>query len=145
MNTKKISAFDEMSAVRIAYQTPIAVALEEGKEPQEALPYTFEDALVFSNIGIFGALDGAGLVKKFKDAIELHKTTAALGGSMFDSLRTGKKAEFALDVLTLEDPASLVVPNYIAEGLDWLQSQLKKRQLEVIELAPAIDDAEPVA
>ena len=142
---KKISAFDEMSAVRIAYQTPIAVALEEGKEPQEALPYTFEDALVFSNIGIFGALDGTGLVKKFKDAIELHKTAAALGGSMFDSLRTGKKAEFALDVLTLEDPVSLVVPNYIAEGLDWLQSQLKKRQLDIVELPPAIDDAEPVA
>jgi predicted ATP-dependent endonuclease of OLD family len=140
---KKISAFDEMSAVRIAYQTPIKVQLEEGKEAQEALPYTFEDALVFSNIAIFGGLDGTGLVKKFQDAIKEHKTTAALGSSMFESLKTGKKAEFALDVLALEDPAAFVVPNYISEGLGWLQDQLKKRQLEVIELAPAVEP-EPV-
>ena len=141
---KKIRAFDEMSAVRVAYQTPIKVQLEGGKEPQEALPYTFEDALVFSNIPIFGGLDGTGLVKKFRDAIAEHKTTAALGNSMFESLKNGKKAEFALDVLALEDPAVLTVPNYISEGLDWLQEQLKKRQLEVIELAPA-EALEPVA
>ena len=36
-----------------------------------------------------------------------------------------KKAEFALDVLYFEAPEDLTVPNYIKEGLDWLEEVLK--------------------
>lgn len=62
--------------------------------------------------------------------------------SLFNSLKTGKKAEFALDVIALEDPAALTVPNYIAEGLAWLESQLRKRQMEVIEADPKAAELE---
>lgn len=132
---KRVLAFDDLSAVRVAYQLPVQVTVSDaaGAKAEEALPYTFEDALVFANLPVFKTLDGTGLVKKFRDGIAKSATAAELGASLFDSLRTGKKAEFALDVLALQDPAKFVVPNYIAEGLTWLETQLTKRQLEVIE------------
>lgn len=132
---RRVLAFDDLSAVRVAYQLPVQVTVSEaaGARAEDALPYTFEDALVFANLPVFRALDGTGLVKKFKDGIQKSATAAELGASLFESLKTGKKAEFALDVLALQDPAKFVVPNYIAEGLTWLETQLTKRQLEVIE------------
>lgn len=132
---KRLVAFDKLSAVRVAYQLPVMVKISDAQDAveEEALPYTFEDALVFANVSIFRNLDGTGLVRKFKDAIAANTTAADLGASLFNSLKTGKKAEFALDVIALEDPAALTVPNYIAEGLAWLESQLRKRQMEVIE------------
>jgi hypothetical protein len=51
---------------------------------------------------------------------------------MFEALRTGKKAEFALDVLGAETFENLTVPRYIAEGLIWLQERLKKKQSEIL-------------
>lgn len=132
---KRVLAFDDLSAVRVAYQLPVEVTVSDAAEakPEEALPYTFEDALVFANLPVFRTLDGTGLVKKFKDGIAKSATAAELGASLFESLKTGKKAEFALDILALEDPAKFTVPNYIAEGLSWLETQLTKRQLEVVE------------
>jgi hypothetical protein len=132
---QKIRAFDSHSAVRIAYQTPINIMLADIEE--EALPYTFEDALVFSNIDIFKAMVGTGLVKKFRDALNENTTVDDLAESLFKSLDTGKKAEFALDVLALEDPENFTVPSYIAEGLEWLQSQLQKRKLDIVQADPA--------
>ena len=137
---KKIVVYDPLFSVRVAYQCPVKVTLD-GKTNLEALSNTFEDALVFENITIFSKLDGPGLVKKFKDAIAAHKDPTTLGKSMFDSLKTGKKAEFALALLDLEDPSALAVPAYIHEGLDWLQEHMKKKQSEVL-LAP--DDVKPV-
>jgi len=51
---------------------------------------------------------------------------------MHRALKTGKKAEFALDVLEVDSFDKLVVPTYIAEGLEWLLTQLKKKQVEVL-------------
>lgn len=132
---QKIRAFDGHSAVRVAYQTPINITLVDTQE--EALPYTFEDALVFSNIDIFKAMEGTGLVKKFRDALNEKTTVDDLAESFFKSLDTGKKAEFALDILALEDPDKFTVPPYIAEGLGWLQAQLQKRKLDVVQADPA--------
>lgn len=132
---KRISKFDDLSAVRVAYQLPLTVTVSKkpGAKAEEAIPYTFEDALVFANLEVFRSLDGNGLVRKFKDAIAANDTAAELGASFFTSLKTGKKAEFALEVLALKDPADFTVPAYIDEGLSWLEEQLVKRQLEVIE------------
>lgn len=117
------------------YQLPLTVTVSKkpGAKAEEAIPYTFEDALVFANLEVFRSLDGNGLVRKFKDAIAANDTAAELGASFFTSLKTGKKAEFALEVLALKDPADFTVPAYIDEGLSWLEEQLVKRQLEVIE------------
>ena len=108
--------------------------------PETALPYTFEDAFALENIAFFAVLDGTGLVRKFREAIVAGGGASAVGGRMYQALRDGKKAEFALDVLEAEGFDDLDVPRYIAQGLEWLLAQLKKRQAEVL---PEIELVEP--
>lgn len=131
---------DPLFAVRVAYQIPVEVTPPGAASPDTALPYTFEDALAFENIKFFLAFDGTGLGRKFKSAIEAGGDAAEIGGRMYEKLKTGKKAEFALDVLEAEAFDELVVPGYIAEGLEWLIAQLKKKQAEVL---PEVELAEP--
>lgn len=123
---------DQLFAVRVAYQTPLLVTLPGTDSQEVALPYTFEDALVFENIAFFAALKGTGLVRKFSDAIEKGGGAAAIGEQMYLALKNGKKAEFALDVIEAEGFNDLVVPRYIAEGLEWLLLQLKKKRVEIL-------------
>lgn len=123
---------DQLFAVRVAYQTPLTVTLPGADAPEVALPYTFEDALVFENLAFFAALKGTGLVRKFSDAIEKGGGAAAIGEQMYLALKNGKKAEFALDVIEAEGFNDLVVPRYIAEGLEWLLLQLKKKRVEIL-------------
>jgi hypothetical protein len=40
--------------------------------------------------------------------------------------------EFALDVIEAEAFDDLTVPRYIAEGLEWLLAQLKKKRVEIL-------------
>ncbi|SMR76651.1 MULTISPECIES: AAA family ATPase [Stenotrophomonas] len=133
---------DLLFAVRVAYQMPVEVAPPGAADPDTAVPYTFEDALAFENIAFFAAFEGTGLVRKFREAIKAGGGAAAIGSRMYQALKDGKKAEFALDLL--EDPGfdGLVVPRYIAEGLEWLLAQLKKKQAEIL---PEIKLSEPNA
>lgn len=131
---------DPLFAVRAAYQLPVEVTLPGAAASETAYPYTFEDALAFENLAFFAALQGSGLVAKFRDAIAVGGGAAAVGAAMFEALKTGKKAEFALDVLDAETFETLTVPRYIAEGLTWLQERLKKKQIEIL---PTIEGAAP--
>jgi hypothetical protein len=119
-------------AVRVAYQTPLAVTAPGSAEPETAYPYTFEDALAFENLSLFSTLEGTGLVRKFRDAITAGGSVAAIGKDMYVALKNGKKAEFALEVLEIEKFDNIVVPSYIAEGLEWLLERLKKKQVEIL-------------
>ncbi len=123
---------DPLFAVRVAYQVPVVVTLPGATGPDTAFPYTFEDALAFENIAFFAALHGTGLVRKFRAAVDAGGDAAAIGSCMYQALKDGKKAEFALDVLEAEGFDNLVVPRYIAEGLEWLLTQLKKKQVEIL-------------
>jgi hypothetical protein len=123
---------DPLFAVRVAYQTPLAVTLPGATEQEMAYPYTFEDALVFQNLAFFSKLDGSGLVRKFREAIAAGGDATAIGRRMYEALRDGKKAEFALDVIEVENFNDIIVPRYIAEGLEWLLAQLKKKQVEIV-------------
>lgn len=132
----KILDKDPLFAVRAAYQIAVKARLPGKKERQEALPNTFEDALVLENLGLFSQLDGKGLVRKFRDAISNSPDIATLGARILEDLKAGSKAEFALDVLGLETFESLKVPSYIDEGLNWLENRLRKRKEDgVIEQA----------
>jgi len=131
-------AGDPLFAVRAAYQLPVEVTLPGAAASETAYPYTFEDALAFENLAFFAVLPGSGLVAKFRDAIAAGGSAATVGAAMFEALKTGKKAEFALDVLDAETFETLTVPCYIAEGLTWLQERLKKKQIEIL---PAIKGA----
>ncbi len=128
---QKVKTNDLLYSVRVAYQYPVKVNLEVESKAEEALSNTFEDSLVFENILMFKNLDGSGLIKKFSDAIKNAASLTELGQSMFIALKTGKKAEFALEMLDLHEPNQLNVPAYINEALLWLQEQLRIKQKEV--------------
>ncbi len=131
---KIVSDDGHLFAVRVAYQRPLTVVLENGgvEVEAEALPYTFEDALVFENRTFFSTMQGTGLVAKFRNAITEKKTVPELGKAFFDALRKGVKAEFALDVMACKDFDNIAVPTYIAEALEWLEARLKKKQTEIL-------------
>jgi hypothetical protein len=118
--------------VRVAYQMPIEVVWPEGTSAQTAIPYTFEDALAFTNMKFFSELEGIGLVAKFREAISGSANVGETGAKFFQALRKGAKAEFALNVLGAEGFEKLAVPSYIADGLAWLNGQLEKKQIEVL-------------
>ncbi len=115
---------DSVLPIKIAFQTPIIV--NSGKADITVNPYTFEDSLVMENRLIFQALtQGKGLLKKMISAA--NETDIEKSGQlMYDCItETGaKKAEFALELFYIEEPNKLKTPDYIKEGLDWLESKL---------------------
>ena len=122
-------SYDDSFSIRVAYQTSLKVNI--GGKPAVTYPATFEDSLVFENIDYFKTATGAGLVKKFREAIESNDDICKLQKGILKALSSGTKAEFALDMLFAEDPASVKVPAYIHDGLKWLEAQLLQRQQEV--------------
>lgn len=132
-----MDAGDTLFAVRAAYQTPVEVTMPGAAAKETAYPYTFEDALVFENVNFFAAFAGPGLNAKFRNAIATGGGATAVGASMYTALKDGKKAEFALEVLMADNFDDLKVPRYIAEGLEWLLEQMKKKQVEILTTAPA--------
>ncbi|WP_054893434.1 MULTISPECIES: AAA family ATPase [unclassified Pseudomonas] len=128
----KAQQIDDLFAIRIAYQTPIKIQLPSTENEAEALPNTFEDSLVLSNVQHFKQKKGQGLTKPFAAALRESKTADDLGRALFDALREGDKAKFALQVLGDPDFAKLTVPEYIREGLVWLEEKLKKKSKELL-------------
>ncbi|BBO87509.1 AAA family ATPase [Desulfosarcina ovata] len=122
-------SYDDFFSIRVAYQTPLKVKI--GGKNVDACPSTFEDALVFENIDHFRKATGGGLIKKFKKAIEDNDDIDSLQESLLAALSKGSKAQFALDMLFSQDPASINVPTYIHDGLKWIEERLLKRQQEV--------------
>ena len=99
--------------------------------------------MVFENIEHFKGATGDGLIKKFKQTIEGNDDIEKLQESLMKALSKGSKAEFALDILFSQDPASIKVPTYIHDGLKWMEEQLLKRQQEVA--LPKSEPAEKTA
>jgi len=112
--------------VRAAYQ--IDITLEYEGKNETVIPYTFEDALVLSNLELFKARTGdTGLIKKMVDGVN-EPTISAACQALFEALsKNSKKAEMALELLFTTEPNELTPPKYIADGLDWVQEQLKSK------------------
>ncbi|ONI65256.1 hypothetical protein ALI44B_00760 [Leifsonia sp. ALI-44-B] len=125
----KIKKGDGQYAVRFAYQTPVAVSL--GTKSEEALPSTFEDALAFENVAFFQGLTGAGLTKKFSDILATETNVKSAAEKLHAALKTGSKAELALDIMVSADFETMKPPHYIDEGLSWLEDRLKKQELNI--------------
>lgn len=122
--------------VRMAFQTPISVQWDkEKKEYAEICPYTFEDALIFTNLELFrqeglkkmGAITTiANLLKKNHGAVELQK-------SIFEKLDTKggfQKADFANSLLYKDDFSEIIAPFYIQEGLEWMKKCLDSNGID---------------
>ncbi|WP_036253652.1 ATP-dependent endonuclease [Methylobacter sp. BBA5.1] len=122
------SKVTEDGLIRVAYQYPIIVNYNEREPDTECIPYTFEDALALSNIDLLRGMPKAtGLLKKICNAL-LKDTSQGACKEMFEALSgSAKKAEMALDLLYLQEPDSIKPPRYIAEGLEWLQNNLREK------------------
>jgi len=113
---------------RIAFQTPIQLSFSDGSQ-HEFLPTTFEDALAYTNFTTFKTAKGNGLIKKFKNAFKTEDANK-IAEEVYNAVesKSAKKAEFALDMIYNKDPDKIIVPKYIAEGLNWLQGELSAKQ-----------------
>lgn len=128
----------EQFTLRVAYQCPVEVDFKGATA--EALAYTLEDAIVVANLDLFAGLAGTGLIAKFRTAIADSADFVALSAAMKDALKGGTKAEFALDLLEIENPSDLKPPKYIREGLLWLAEQLERKQTELGLVTLAVSD-----
>lgn len=127
---EKVKAYaEEHFSVRVAYQSPHQTTFKG--QTAEALTYTLEDAVVMANLDLFETLPGTGLIAKFRTAIANSADLNALSVALRSALEGGGKAEFALDLLDLEEPRNLQPPAYMKSGLFWLAEQLEKRQVEL--------------
>ncbi|RXU65609.1 ATP-dependent endonuclease [Pseudomonas protegens] len=131
-NEQKAVQIDDLFAIRVAYQTPITIRLPKTEVDVEALPNTFEDSLVLSNAKHFATKQGRGLTKAVSKALRESETADDLGQALFDALRHGDKAEFALQILGDPNFSKVAVPEYIREGLTWLETKLKKKSKELL-------------
>lgn len=133
---------DENFSLRVAYQSPIRATFKG--ETDEALSYTLEDAIVMANLDLFETLPGTGLIARFRNAIATSANLNTLSDALKKALKSGGKAEFALDLLEIEDPRSLMPPAYIKDGLLWLTGQLEQKQVELgLTQTAENDDAPP--
>lgn len=128
----KVLEGDLLYAVRVAYQHPLQVILDDKAGEVEVLANTFEDALLYQNIQLFRSMEGSGLVADFRNALNTHMSSSALAQELFDCLKTGDKAAFSLEVLLTQEPEDLTIPTYISDGLSWLQTQVKRRQEDIL-------------
>jgi predicted ATP-dependent endonuclease of OLD family len=130
LNTKHENKTAPDGKVRVAYPSIVLIEYIDNSL-EEAIPYTFEDALALSNLDLFKRLTGEkGLVKKIVEAVG-KPTLQDACQAMFDALGEGsKKAEMALDLLYTADPNDLCPPEYIAEGLEWLKCKLTGGSVE---------------
>jgi predicted ATP-dependent endonuclease of OLD family len=122
--------------VRVAYQQPAKVSFGSDTDA-EAIANTFEDALVYRNIDSFKTLEGAGLAKKFRDALGTAANLEELATKLHAALASGDKAELAMNLLESEDLKKLVLPDYIDAGLKWLIVQLERKEHDAAGKMPA--------
>ena len=65
------------------------------------------------------------LISKIRELLRENVPFRKIQKLIFEELRKSNvKAEFALDLIYSMNPADVVVPNYIDEGLSWLESCL---------------------
>lgn len=116
--------------VRIAFQTPIEVKWSDTEEEsKEICPYTFEDALVFTNLELFrqNGLSKKGAATTIANVLKRCISAEEFQNEIYDKLKNSygfSKADFAISLLYEECFSDLKAPAYIQEGLEWLKSYL---------------------
>lgn len=116
--------------VRMAFQIPIDVQWDkEKKEYTEICPYTFEDALIFTNLELFRkeGLKKMGAITTIANLLKKNCCAADLQKSIFDKLESKggfQKADFANSLLYKDDFSEITAPSYIQEGLEWMKKCL---------------------
>ena len=116
--------------VKIAFQTPISVKWDKNKDDlTEICPYTFEDALIFTNLELFRkeGLKKMGAITTIANLLRNSHSADELQEKVFKKLESKsgfKKADFAISLLYKDDFMNLEAPMYIHEGLEWMKLYL---------------------
>ena len=116
--------------VRIAFQTPVNVKWDKNKDDlTEVCPYTFEDALIFTNLELFRqeGLKKMGAITTIANLLRHSDSANELQNKIFEKLESKsgfQKADFAISLLYKDDFTDLIAPVYIQEGLEWMKSYL---------------------
>lgn len=116
---------DAVFPVRVAYQSQLVIP-ESAINNIPVYPYTFEDCIVIENRELFQKMPKAtGLLQKMIDAAKDTNVTSS-ANKLYNNIteKGARKAEFALELLYLQEPDKLGVPTYIKEGLVWLEEKL---------------------
>lgn len=117
----------ENRKVRIAFQTPFDVTFNG--TTAKVYPYTFEDAVILKNFEKIKPLEATtGLLKEAIKYANSKQSIADIAKGLFATLRKGSKskAEFALELLCIDENNTIQIPSYIKEGLEWLKKQFDK-------------------
>ena len=125
--TELVKTDDTGYGVRVAYQQPIQAEFPPGK-PGEALANTFEDALIYENIGVFKTMKGTALLGRVRRSLDSASDLTELADKLATALAKGGKAEFAMELLYSDQIVKMTVPAYIDQGLIWLADQLKRKE-----------------
>lgn len=109
---------DKQSAEKdrcVAFQ--VAVPVEVGGVMQQAIPRTLEEAIAYENLAALHA-------KSMSIGIDVPTTWPALHQAVYDQIRSDKfkKTAFAMSLLATD--ADWATPQYIAQGLHWLEGRL---------------------
>lgn len=121
--------------VRIAFQTTISVKWNKEKEVYtDICPYTFEDALIFTNLELFrqNRLKKMGTITTIVNLLKKSCSAEDLQKLIFDKLESKsgfKKADFAISLLYKDDFNDLIAPTYIQEGLEWMKKCLDSNDI----------------
>ncbi|KYG92050.1 hypothetical protein A0U40_03675 [[Bacillus] sp. KCTC 13219] len=111
--------------IRVAYQYVNHTTISKG----QAYSRTFEDDFAMSNREFIKAIaNPTGLLKKFKNILdESPQMNADVSKKLF-KVTNKEKTQFALDVIyeELENKTKYITPQYIIEGLNWLQEKLNE-------------------
>lgn len=121
--------------VRIAYQTPVKVKWNKDDDTEtEICPYTFEDALIFTNLELFRTegLKKMGTITTVANLLKNSNSAKELQEKIFKKLEIKggfSKADFAISLLyNVKLIDNLIPPKYIQEGLDWIKAYLDSKE-----------------
>ena len=116
--------------VRLAYQTSVNVKWDcTGDDITEICPYTFEDALIMTNLDLFRneKLKRMGSITTISKLLRESLSAIDLQTKIFKELEAKggfSKADFANSLLYTEEFEDLTPPGYISDGLKWLKECL---------------------
>ncbi len=121
---------NEEQNVYITYQYPFEIKIDDN--PSEIIPYTFEDALFYSNLEKFKISSGTGMIKKFNEILNKNINAENLSEAAYEIVKNtnNSKAKLALDILFSDDFCDINTPKYIEDGLVWLTGKLSKSTKE---------------
>lgn len=117
--------------VYVAYQNEVKI---KGIFDRKAtvLGSTFEDSLILENTSFFNReIQKFGQTKKVRKLIEQAKGLKSLNREVYKvvSGNNFKKAEFSLDILMYDNLNNIKTPQYISDGIKWLETKWEVSQI----------------